>query len=264
MSLPHEWHGQGEPLVLIAGLGAKGTSWQPFLEQAARQFRVLTFDNRGSGRAPAIDAPLAIRDLALDLLQLLDQLGVERASVVGRSMGGMIAQELALIAPERVTRLGLVSTTGRADRHLASVFRVWAQMAEAGVSAGLRHQSSLLWCLGAKALERNERVRSYLRARASTDRPGDYAAQARACAAHDALGRLGQLCMPTLVLGGSDDRLTPPAHAEALGKAIGGARIAHIPGAGHLAYLESPERFAREVLGLLQGESRCPTPSSPS
>ena len=262
--LPHEWHGQGEPLVLIAGLGAKGTSWQPFLDQAAQHFRVLTFDNRGSGRAPAIEGPLAIRDLALDLLQLLDQLGVERASVVGRSMGGMIAQELALIAPERVARLGLVSTTGRADPHLAGVFRVWARMAEAGVSSELRHQSSLLWCLGARALEHDERVRAYLQAKAGTDRPADYAAQAWACAAHDALARLGQLRMPTLVLGGSDDRLTPPAHAEELGKAIGGARIVLIPGAGHLAYLESPEHFARELLGFLQGEIACPSPTSPS
>ncbi len=255
MVLPYEWHGEGEPLVVIAGLGAKGTSWHPFLEHAEQQFRVLTFDNPGSGRSPALPGPITIRSLAREVLALLDRLAVERASIAGRSMGGMIAQELALLAPERVDRLALISTTGRSDAHLAAVFRLWARMAEQDVPAALRHQSSLLWCLGRAALEHDERVRVYLEARTRNDRPADYAHQAHACAEHDALGRLGSLAVPTLVLSGSDDRLTPAHHAEALAKAIPGAQLVHIPGAGHLAYLEAPDRFAAEVLSFLGGEA---------
>jgi len=250
--LPCEWHGSGEPLVLVPGLGAKGTSWSPFLERAARSHRVLTFDNRGSGRAPAIRGDISLRELARDLLRLLDQLGVERAAVVGRSMGGMIAQELALLAPERVERLVLVSTSGRADAHLASVFRTWAELAEQGVAPELRHKSSLLWCLGREALERDERVRAYLHARSRTDRPADYALQARACAVHDRLEELWRVTAPTLVVTGTDDRLTPACHAEELTKAIPGARLASVPGAGHLAYLEKPDPFADLVLGFLE------------
>jgi pimeloyl-ACP methyl ester carboxylesterase len=264
MQTPYAWHGGGPPLVLIAGLGAKGTSWHPFLERAAAQFSVLTFDNRGSGRAAAIYAPLSVRDLAQDALALLDHLAIERTCIAGRSMGGMIAQELALLAPERVERLVLVSTTGRSDPHLAHVFRLWADLAEAGVSAELRHQSSLLWCLGSTALERSASVQAYLRARASTDRPLDYAHQARACAEHDALERLTRLRVPTLVVAGSDDRLTPLAHAEALAKAIPQAKLAHIPGAGHLAYLEAPDRFAQCVLSFLGGLIPCPNEPIPS
>jgi pimeloyl-ACP methyl ester carboxylesterase len=264
MALPHEWHGAGDPVVLISGLGAKGTSWQPFLSRLASTHRVLTFDNPGSGRSPALRGPVSIRSLAHEALALLDELGVGPAAVVGRSMGGMIAQELALLAPERVTRLVLSSTTARCDVHLASVFELWATMAERGVPAALRHRSSLLWCLGGRALRHDERVRSYLDARSRFDRPADYALQARACAAHDALDRLGRLAVPTLVIAGGDDRLMPTHHAETLAKAIPGSETVQLPDAGHLAYLEAPDRFAAAVASFLAsslhrgGRGTCP------
>jgi aminoacrylate hydrolase len=251
--LPHAWHGEGPPLVLISGLGGKGTSWKPFLAQAAKHFRVLTFDLRGSGLAPRLAEGTTIRDLAQDALRLLDAVDLHGAAIVGRSMGGMIAQELALLDPERVQRLVLVSTTGRADRHLASIFELWAQMAETRVPPAVRHRSSLLWCLGRAALEDDAMVRSYLEWKGTTDRPDDYAIQARACAAHDALERLGGVAARALVVSGTDDRLTPPAHAEALAKALPRAEVAYIPGAGHLPYLERQAEFASRVLGFLSG-----------
>jgi pimeloyl-ACP methyl ester carboxylesterase len=253
-NLPYTWHGAGSPLVLISGLGGKGTSWKPFLGRAAERFRVLTFDLRGSGLAPRLPRGATIRDLAEDVLQLLDKLGLRSAALVGRSMGGMIAQELALLAPERVSSLVLVSTTGRTDRHLASIFELWAHMAETRVPPAVRHRSSLLWCLGQAALEDDALVRSYLEWKGLTDRPDDYAIQARACAGHDALERLGALHARTLVVSGTDDRLTPPAHAEALAKALPRAELAYIPAAGHLPYREKHAEFASLALGFLSGD----------
>jgi pimeloyl-ACP methyl ester carboxylesterase len=249
--LPYDWHGAGEPLVLVAGLGGKGTSWRPFLADAARSYRVLTFDLPGSGRAPALAENATIRTLAADALRLFDHLGLERFRLVGRSMGGMVAQEIALSAPERVERLVLVSTCARSDPHLAEVFLLWARMAELGVPAEVRHRSSMLWCLGAGALSDAARRRAYLVAKREGDRPSDYAVQARACASHDALDRLGRLRVPTLVLAGGDDRLTPPALAEQLARAIPGAEIDVVPDAGHLPYLETPEAFRKTVLEFL-------------
>jgi pimeloyl-ACP methyl ester carboxylesterase len=249
--LPYSWHGTGEPLVLIAGLGAKGTSWNPFLQRAAQRFRVLTFDNRGSGEAPSIEGTISIRDMASEALELLDALGIERAPIMGRSMGGMIAQELALLAPERVERLALVSTTARCDAHVSHVFSLWADMAEQGVPAAIRHRSSLLWCLGTRAVAADPRVAAYLAAKVRGERTQDYARQARACARHDALARLGSLALPALVVAGSEDRFTPRPHARELASAIGGARLSWIPGAGHLPYLEAPDRFADAVLPFL-------------
>lgn len=193
-SLPHRWHGQGRPLLLVSGLGCPGTSWKPFLLRAAERWRVLSFDAAGSGDGPPLAPGSGIRQFAESVLRLLDDLGLERLPLVGRSLGGMVAQELALLAPERLSHLVLVSTTGRTDAHLREIFRLWAQMAELGVSAKLRHRSGLLWCLGREALERDDRIRAYLAAR---------------------------------------------------------ARLATIPGAGHLPYLEAPGHFAERVLGFL-------------
>ncbi len=252
--LPFHWLGRSSnpTLVLIPGLGGKGRSWEPFLTAAARRFHVLVFDPPGSGEGPPLDGECSIGDLARATLELLDHLCVERASVIGRSMGGMIAQELALVAPERVSRLVLVSTTARADPHLARVFELWARMADERVPAEIRHRSSLLWCLGARALNEGGRVAAYLRAKGLADRPEDYARQARACAAHDALARLLLIRAPTLVVAGTDDRLTPGFHAEQLARVIPGARLLYIPDAGHLPYVEAPEAFQAGVLEFLE------------
>jgi pimeloyl-ACP methyl ester carboxylesterase len=248
---PFRISGSGQPLLLISGLGSKGTSWQPFLHTAAQRYRVVTFDCRGSGASEPARAPLAIRDLAQEALALLDHLGLERVAVVGRSMGGMVAQELALLAPARVDRLVLASTTGRVDAHLREVFVHWAELAEARVPQRLRHRESMLWCLGSAAVADERSVARYLHGKLVGDRPGDYALQARACAAHDALHRLGRLALPALVVAGGEDRLMPLHHAEALAKAIPGAELAVLPDAGHLVHLEAPEAFAREVMQFL-------------
>jgi pimeloyl-ACP methyl ester carboxylesterase len=259
--LPHKWIGHGtSPLVLIPGLGSKGTSWEPFLSAASARFPTFIFDPPGSGAAPALRGPVTIRRLARATLALFDRVGIRRAAVAGRSMGGMIAQELALLAPERVSRLVLVSTTAQADPHLAEVFELWAHMAELGVPATVRHRSTMLWCLGAKAVAQSERVRAYLDGKTNTDRPGDYALQARACAKHDALERLPGLRVPTLVVAGTDDRLTPAAHAERLAGAIPSARLLYIADAGHFPYVEAPQAFKKGVLEFLREESNGTSP----
>ena len=251
--LPYQWHGQGDPLVLIAGLGGKGTSWNPFLQAAQKHYRVLTFDTPGAGCAPALAPGTSIRDMALALRELFHELKLERAHVMGRSMGGMIAQELALLAPELVQTLVLVSTSGRTDPHLRQVFELWATMAEQGVPLEVRHRSSMLWCLGAQSLESGSHVQAYLETKGHADRPVDYALLARASAEHDAIERLGRLDHKTLVVAGTNDRLMPAAHAEALAKRIPGAELAYVSGAGHLPYLECPDAFAETVLGFLSG-----------
>lgn len=267
--LPYQIHGDGPPLLLLPGLGGKGASWRPFLDTARERFATITLELPGSARGPRLCEPASVRDLAARTAELIEHLRLPALHVAGRSMGGMIAQELALLLPERLRRLVLVSTTGRVDRHLAEVFLLWARMADLGLPPSVRHQSALLWCLGSSALADDERVTAYLRAKGVSDHPAGYAAQARACAAHDALDRLHQIRVPTLVVAGTDDRLTPLTHAEALSKAIPPARLATIPGAGHLPYLETPELFDRHVLGFLTSEPLeeshpCPNASTAS
>ena len=109
------------------------------------------------------------------------------------------------------------------------------------------------WCLGHNAQRDPALVARYLGAKLEADRPQDYANQARACAEHDALERLEKVAVPTLVIGGVQDRLMPPRHSESLAKAIPGAQLSLVPGAGHLPYLEAPAVFSREVLQFVEG-----------
>jgi 3-oxoadipate enol-lactonase len=250
--------------VLLPGLGGKGASWQPFLATASQRFHTLTVELPGSRNGPPLAGPVTIAELALRVLELLEHLGLDCTHIVGRSMGGMIAQELALLDPGRVERMVLASTTAQVDRHLAEVFLLWARMAELGVPAEVRHRSSLLWCLGGASLADQRRVQLYLASKGASENPRDYALQARACAAHDALDRLGRLTMPVLVVAGADDRLTPAPHSETLAKAIPRAELVTIPGAGHLPYLEAADRFADAVLRFLSPNeemSSCPNAS---
>jgi pimeloyl-ACP methyl ester carboxylesterase len=260
--LPYEWHGSGPPLLLLAGLGARGTSFHPFLDAAAERYRVLTLDLRGSGRAGSLAPGATLRDMAAEVAELLETLAVGPLSVVGRSMGGMIAQELALLVPERIDALVLASSTAHADPHLAEIFRLLANMSEAGVPPELRHRTSLLWALGASAVAERETVRAYLEARVRHDRPRDYAIQARACAAHDTRARLRSVAVPTLVLAGREDRFMPTSQALVLARALPHAELRFIPGAGHLAYLEEPESFAEAVFEFLARKCREATPQS--
>ena len=145
-----------------------------------------------------------VRDLAIHALRLLDALELETVPVIGRSFGGMVAQELALLAPHRVSRLVLVSTTGRSDAHLREVFCLWARMAELGLPAELRRQASLLWCVGREALEHAPSLREYLRARSGIDRPAEYALLARAARAGERIvtldGQTRELDVDDLVI----------------------------------------------------------------
>jgi 3-oxoadipate enol-lactonase len=200
--------------------------------------------------------------MAADVAELLEKLGAGPLPVVGRSMGGMIAQELALLAPGRIEVMVLASSTAYADPHLAEIFRLLADLSSAGIPAELRHRTSLLWALGPEAVAERETVRAYLEARVRNDRPSDYAIQALACAAHDTRARLPSVEIPTLVLAGSEDRFMPTRHALTLARALPHAELRFIPGAGHLAYLEEPELFAEALFEFL--ERRCPraTPES--
>src|SRR5581483_8431240 len=120
--------GAGEPLVLVMGLGGDHLAWGFQLRPFAERYRVIAFDNRGAGRTDAPDVPYTTPLMASDTLALMDTLGIERAHVLGVSMGGMIAQEMALAAPERIHTLHLACTLARPDTYLRALLDAWRQV----------------------------------------------------------------------------------------------------------------------------------------
>ena len=247
MRIAWERHGSGAPLLLIHGLGYARWGWEPVVEPLARSFDVILFDNRGIGESDAPPGPYTAAGLAADAAQVLDEAGVERAHVLGTSLGGMVAQELALAAPERVDRLVLACTTPGGPES----FPMPEQTVKLLTSGATLRQ----FVENALAPDPDEEiVERILRHREATAQPFDaWSAQAAAGAAFDALDRVEGIAAPTLILHGTEDAVVDSRNAALLERRIPDARVELFPGAGHLFFWEQPDRFVEIVTEFLGG-----------
>ena len=245
MKLAWERHGVGAPLLLIHGLGYARWGWEPVLEPLARAFDVILFDNRGIGESDAPPGPYTVPELAADALQVLDEAEVERAHVLGTSLGGMIAQELALSAPERVDRLVLVCTTPGGTESFPMPERT-VQLLTSGATLRQFVENALADRPDAELVER------ILRHREATEQPLEaWSAQAAAGATFDALDRIPRIEARTLILHGTEDAVVDSRNSALLGLRIPNARVEVLPGGGHLFFWEQPERFVELVTEFL-------------
>jgi pimeloyl-ACP methyl ester carboxylesterase len=234
-------------VLLIQGLGYARWGWEPVTDLLARSFDVLLYDNRGIGESDAPPGPYTVEQLAADAVQVLDEAGVERAHVVATSLGGMVAQELALSSPDRVDRLVLASTTpGGPDSF---------PMPEQTVKLMTGGATLRQFVENALAPDPDpEIVERILRHREATAQPLEaWAAQAAAGAAFDALDRIHGIEAATLVLHGTEDAVVDSRNSALLALRIRDARVELFPGGGHLFFWEQPEQFAEVVTGFLRG-----------
>jgi 3-oxoadipate enol-lactonase len=235
--------GDGEPVLLIMGLGLSGGAWWRTVPVLAQRLRVITFDNRGVGRSRAFSYAYTTAAMADDTATVLDAVGVERAHVYGISLGGMVAQVLALRHPERVRSLVLGATSPggpRAVRPTAEVtafFRRRPRMAPeeaAWESVPINYGPRCR----AKHFERIEEDVAQRLAYPFSERA--YRAQLFAAAWHNCLGALSRITVPTLVVHGALDRVVPAANAHLMAERIPGARLRILEGVGHLYPTEEP------------------------
>jgi 3-oxoadipate enol-lactonase len=249
MRIEWEERGSGEPLLLIQGLGYGRWGWDPVVPALAEGFRVLTFDNRGIGGSDKPEGPYTAREMAVDALQVLDEAGVSRAHILGASLGGMIAQEVAVAAPERVRRLVLCCTTpGGADSvPMPEVtIRLFQEAPSLAPEVALRR--FVANALGGDAPE--ELVDELFALRVAN--PPDPAGwQAQAAAGTTFPGVTGEIVAPTLILQGTDDNVVDERNAGVLASRIPGARVELFDGSGHLFFWEQPDEFVRIVTGFL-------------
>jgi 3-oxoadipate enol-lactonase len=252
--LYYEVVGEGPPLLLIAGFSGNTTGWLPVQPALAEHFTLIMFDNRGAGRSCVPPGPYTTVQMADDALALLDHLGVERAHVLGSSMGGMIAQELALGHPERVDKLILNVTAARPSPVLTQFLEanIWA--VEHGMPPAQRMFWVLPWMASPAIMTRHERVVQTLGVRMANPYPAPDAgliAQAQAIMGHDAMDRVGQIAAPTLVLAAAEDILTPAAGAQELAEAIPGAQFHLLPRGSHVTAAEYPGEVSEAFLAFL-------------
>jgi 3-oxoadipate enol-lactonase len=226
------------PLVLLCSLGSTVDMWAPQRRELAGEFRVITLDTRGHGGSPVPDGPYRVEDLARDVLETLDDLGVERASFAGVSLGGAIAQWIGLHAPERASTLAVLCTAARFPN--ADTFRQRAETVRAEGVAALADAVVARWFTEDYAQAEPNTVARMRDMIAATPAEG-YAGCAEAVAAWDVVDQLGHIAVPTLVVSGVEDPATPPEHQQLLADAIPGARLETVTDAAHLASYQRPE-----------------------
>ena len=246
--------GAGHPLVLIMGLGGDHTAWGFQVPAFAERYRVIAFDNRGSGQTDQPDIPYTVRGMAEDTVGLMDALGIDGAHICGVSLGGMIAQELVLNHPERVLSLALHCTLARPDAYLLSLGATWRHMRTA-LTREQFTRALMLWLFSpATFAERPEFVEAVVQNSLANPYPpstAGFARQSEAVGSHDTLARLGRIRCPTLITVGAEDILVPPRFSRQIHERIPHAEFGVLGGVGHGHFLEAPERFNETYLGFL-------------
>lgn len=247
--------GTGEPLLWVTGFAVGADVFGPVLPLFAPRFDCVTYDNRAAGRSSVPLLPTSMPELAADAVRVLDALGIEAAHVHGVSMGGMVAQELALRFPDRVRSLVLQGSSPggplSALTPLRGVAALGVQRLPVPMDTRRRAAVAALFSPAYVAAHPDE-VTGHLQ-RLGAERAGARGALLHlfASAWHDTVARLPSLQAPTLVLHGALDALTPVANARLLARLLPHAELAVVEGAGHLPLLEQPEAMRDLVLAWL-------------
>jgi pimeloyl-ACP methyl ester carboxylesterase len=255
INLCYNIRGDGQPLIVINGFGGTQNALFALIRVFAKHYRVVTFDNRGIGGSDKPTGPYSISMMASDTVGLMDFLGIDRAHLLGGSMGGMVAQHIAIDHPQRVDKLILFSTSagGQWLSDLAEATTPnWNRSLSDFPSADLR---KLIGAMASRTFNRpfNRLVfvaLAKLQARFSTLK--GLAGQIEAMMTHNVLDRLHLIQASTLVLTGSKDRLIPPQLSEVLASRITGAKLVIIDGGSHIVAGEMAGRFKKEVLDFLR------------
>jgi 3-oxoadipate enol-lactonase len=240
-------------VLMIQGLGADKHGWDMQRYLLATRYRVIALDNRGAGRSDKPFGQYTLDQMAQDALAVLDADGVGAAHVVGASMGGAIAQIVALSSPERVLSLTLACTACRNHAWRRELLESWAASAtERGMGAMSREAAR--WVIGPRSFRRLVPAIGWLGPLATSRSSHAFVAQVRAILATDdsAAEQLGSVTVPSLVLVGNQDILTPRGDSEELAERLGNAELVVISGAAHGFMVEHATTFNRVLLEFLE------------
>ncbi|MGI9544944.1 MAG: alpha/beta fold hydrolase [Cyclobacteriaceae bacterium] len=250
----YQERGIGDPLVLLMGFGADGNVWEKHAAVYEQHFRCIILDNRGVGKSDAPHGPYSTAMMADDTAAVMDHLGVTQAKVAGISMGGAIAQELALNHPERVSCLALISTWPSFNTYAKTVYENLKSIRKTAKPDDFMELLQL-WIFAPPFYETGlADLKEGQEEAAANENPQTqqgFEGQLDACIHHNSVDRLGQIKVPTLITIGDMDIFTPPTFSELLHEKIPGSRLEHFPRGGHVHHWEDLERFNRITLEFL-------------
>jgi pimeloyl-ACP methyl ester carboxylesterase len=261
--LYYEEHGSGEPLLLIMGLAADQLSWALQIPVWSTHFRTIAFDNRDVGQSSYADGPYELTDMADDTLALADALELDSFHLVGVSMGGAIAQHVALAAPDRIRTLTLCVTWGGSGPWAAHMSRTWSTYARRQ-SREERIDELMLRCFSERFYENAEQVefvRNMMLQNPHFQELDGFVRQLDASSRHETRDRVRSLSMPVHVIGAEYDVLVPIWKSRELAELIPDARLTVLDGAAHGVQLEQAEQFNAAVLDFLVAHREAAAPA---
>ncbi len=248
LSLFYVERGQGVPLIFLNGLAGDHQYWMGQMRAFGKRFRCLALDNRDVGQSSYSFGPYTITDLAGDVTSLMDQLGMPAAHIVGLSLGGMIAQEMALRFADHVRSLFLVGTVGRADDWFRATLAAFGCIRRQVADTNEFFQVLLPWLVSHRFFQEPERVdwlKAILSRHPFPQKIEGFFRQFEAIRGHNTLDRLGQIQCPVLVAAGEDDMIAPPRYARQIAERLPAPRLEIIAGIGHAPPIEDPRAFNR-------------------
>lgn len=255
IDLYYEVHGSGEPIFLIMGFGTQGNEWVAQIHALSQEYQVIHFDNRGVGKSARPNYLYTMADFMNDTLALMDFLQIDSAHICGVSMGGMIALQLVLAHPERVTKLILLATSP-----IGSQVDSLLNFIEQGEGAPIEVRAKgTLQILFSKAYQKQVLADKTLWQeflRRFTENPTtlqDYRNQANAIREHDVTTRLSEIQKPTLIMVGTNDLLLPPIYSRRIHKGISGSELVILRGSGHGLIVEATDAVNAKILEFLNG-----------
>jgi pimeloyl-ACP methyl ester carboxylesterase len=257
IDINYEIHGEGFPLVMIMGLSANIDWWQPdFVTAVAKHFKTIVFDNRGAGRSTDPGVDYTVKTLAEDTVGLMDALKIPKAHVLGISLGGMIAQELALNFPKRVEKLILAATMPGGPKQVppgpAVIKLLGADRTKKTEEQKMADMIPILYTEGyAKSHPEEIKlvIQQFLKA---PIKDVSYQRQLKAIITFDSTKRLKNIKMPTLIVHGKQDILIPPGNAKMLSELIKGSKFLLFDGSAHAVFSEEKDKVWPSVIDFLK------------
>lgn len=237
--------GRGFPIVLIHGLAGDHTAWRPQLDALRDRYRVIAFDNRGAGRSTQLDEPISTEDMARDTLQLMDHLRIDRAHVIGRSMGGAIGQHMALLAPERVHTLVMCASFAKLDPLGRRTLKNMREVLEWSGSWAAYARHAAPYFLSPEFFNTHQELVEQIEGLigGETRLHAAYVRANEACLAHDTLDRVGDIRCPTLILAGALDPVCSMTATRWMIERMPKAEFTMSEKGSHFFLIEERERF---------------------
>jgi 3-oxoadipate enol-lactonase len=250
----YELHGSGSPVILIPGLGTTCELWSPVTQQLEQSFSVILFDNRDIGRSVSKRPPQTLVDFTVDVIELMDHLQLDRAHVIGLSLGGIVAQRLAIDHPSRVDRLVLMSCADRFGPYLREIAKLLGQSLYRFPPELFRRTIELLGTSPMYFDDHAKEIEQKIAADCDTGIARKAVVrQLRCLSCHDAVGEDYRIESPTLVIAGDHDTLVPAFYARRMSQLIPNSEFVLVPNCGHNPLIERPEFVLPRMVKFLSG-----------